>query len=101
MDLKRGNDQTITFPGLRKNVTPVEYLNSAEVKATLRDHTGKIVAGLGNRLLTYVPSSNGNYTLFIDGPSFYPPTSGRYEMEVLAIQGTVNFRRVYSVIVID
>ena len=98
--LKRGNDQVVSMTGLR-NTDTGEYLNTATVRATLYDSRGQIVPAFKDVFMSHVPGSNGDYEWTIESDTMMLPKSVEYSLEFKAVQGSLNYRVVHPVSVVD
>jgi hypothetical protein len=99
--LKRGNDQVVTLKGLRTTTPPPIYLNTAIVKATLRDQKEQPIPGFQDISLPYVPGSDGNYEWVIDSTVMMLPKGSEYSLVFVAKQDELDYRVVHPVSVVD
>jgi hypothetical protein len=98
--IRRGNDQVVTLVGLRTTDTG-QYLNSATVKATLRDSKEQPIPAFSNVPMRYVPGSDGAYEWPIEADTMMLPKNVEYSLEIKAVQADLNYRTVHVVSVID
>jgi hypothetical protein len=88
-----GEDNVVEWLRLRNNITEA-YVNTATVRATLKDSTGEIIAGAWAVVLSYVAGSNGDYRGTISAAATSGLTDGgTYYLEVTATGDGTGFRR--------
>jgi len=96
IELKRGNDQIVTLPGLRL-VSNGQFLNAAVVTATLYDSKGVVVPSVNQVTMEHVPDSNGDYLWPIDGHTLMLSPSTQYTLVITAREDEKDFRASYEV----
>ena len=95
------NDQTITlgpvFLGATQFSPTPTYVNDCVGTFTLQDADGNPVAGATNLAFTYVPDSNGLYTVTIVGSAFNPSPANTYNAVITVTTASQNARAVWTI----